>query len=82
MEGSAKIYGWFDSPVPPPRTSIKLTEGTRLVGMLLISSSWFDSPVFYCTSIEPVYHRGNKASGEESHQFDLVRFSKTTLNQK
>ena len=60
MEGSAKIHGWFDSPVPPPHTSIKLTEGTRLVGKILISSSWFDSPVFYCTSIEPVYHRGNK----------------------
>ena len=46
MEGSAKIHGWFDSPVPPPHTSIKLTEGTRLVGKILISSSWFDSPVF------------------------------------
>ena len=26
MEGSAKIYGWFDSPVPPPRTSISQRE--------------------------------------------------------
>ena len=58
-----------------------ITEGTRLVGKILITSSWFDCPVPYGTSIEHVYHWGNKASAEDSHQFEFVWLSQTSLNQ-
>ena len=57
-----------------------ITEGVRLVGKILISSSLFDSPKPHWTSIEPVYHRGNKDSGDISHQFELVRLSPTLLS--
>ena len=66
---------WIYSPyLIEPVLNHYITEGTMRVRTFLISSSWFDSPVPYCTSIEPVYYRGSKASGDVSHQFELVRF--------
>ena len=58
--------------------NLYFTDRTRLVGKFLIISSLFDFSVPYRTNIEPVYHRRNKASREESHQFKLVWLSQTS----
>ena len=64
-----------------PVLNMYITEGTRLVRKILISLSLFDSPKPHRTSIQPVYHKENKASGDVSHQFELVWLSRTLSNQ-
>ena len=87
---ATSVIYWFNTGtvrygrIEPTRTDEKrlnwyFTE-TRIVGKLLISSSVFIYPVHYRTCTEPVYHRGNEASGEESHQFQLVQLSQTSIN--